>query len=338
MRLAVTIQFSALDNIKGELAKGNPIVFGMALREDFDNLRGDHVYMSNGSTSHANHAMVVVGYDETRQAFKIINSWGRGWGAKGFAWISYEEFSRDAKEAYVMKVKAALPEPPPPMPDPKPEPVPIPTLDFSQLACARVTVDLSVKPIVRGFVSTDEDLGRVEKAFKDQNADIKVDVRPWPQCEMLLTLDKELAAPHRPAIGPIDSGAILKSGDTLSFKVTAPDQPAFMYASYIEADGSVVTLLQPALVPPTPSDPTVSQLFGDGKDGRDQFTIGPPYGREMIVVVASRSPLFDAPLPAIMTEREYLSQLRKAFLYKPDANLPDREVAAAFLPIETREK
>jgi fibronectin type 3 domain-containing protein len=46
--------------------------------------------------------MVVVGYDEEKQAFKLINSWSTSWGEDGFCWIDYQTFLRTCKEAYVL--------------------------------------------------------------------------------------------------------------------------------------------------------------------------------------------------------------------------------------------
>ncbi len=57
----------------------------------------------------------------------------------------------------------------------------------------------------------------------------------------------------------------------------------------------------------------------------------------MIVAISSASPLFDEPLPHRQTEREYLSVLRKALIFKSDPSLPDRLVAAYFYGIETQE-
>ena len=50
------------------------------------------------------HAMTVVGYDDRKQAIKVINSYGAAWGDGGFGWIAYDTFLRDAKEAYTMRV------------------------------------------------------------------------------------------------------------------------------------------------------------------------------------------------------------------------------------------
>jgi hypothetical protein len=40
------------------------------------------------------HAVTVIGYDEGRKAFRIVNSWGTNWGDKGFLWLN-EDFVRD---------------------------------------------------------------------------------------------------------------------------------------------------------------------------------------------------------------------------------------------------
>lgn len=42
-----------------------------------------------GSKVTSGHGILVVGYDDDRQAFKILNSWGSGWGEGGFAWLPY---------------------------------------------------------------------------------------------------------------------------------------------------------------------------------------------------------------------------------------------------------
>jgi hypothetical protein len=78
--------------------------------------------------------------------------------------------------------------------------------------------------------------------------------------------------------------------------------------------------------------------FGDGRDGGAKFTISRPFGREMIIAIASRSPLFDHALPAQQTEREYLTTLRRALIYKPSRGMPDRELSASIRTLQTRER
>lgn len=38
------------------------------------------------------HAMLVVGYSDQYNAFKVVNSWGEDWGDDGFIWIDYLAF------------------------------------------------------------------------------------------------------------------------------------------------------------------------------------------------------------------------------------------------------
>jgi len=56
----------------------------------------------SGDYQHSYHAMVVVGYDNNRNAFEIMNSWGEGWANNGFIWISYDVFKKVCECAYVL--------------------------------------------------------------------------------------------------------------------------------------------------------------------------------------------------------------------------------------------
>lgn len=48
------------------------------------------------------HAVVIVGYDDYKQAFKIINSWGTTFCDNGYVWIDYEALKTVMYEAYVL--------------------------------------------------------------------------------------------------------------------------------------------------------------------------------------------------------------------------------------------
>ena len=77
---------------------------------------------------------------------------------------------------------------------------------------------------------------------------------------------------------------------------------------------------------------------GDGRDGGPRFTIGPPFGDEMIIALAARSPLFAQARPQGEAERDFLSAFRKVFLYKPRPDMPDRVIRADYVTLTTREK
>lgn len=40
------------------------------------------------------HAILVIGYSNTRKAFRLLNSWGLSWGAKGRAWLREADMER----------------------------------------------------------------------------------------------------------------------------------------------------------------------------------------------------------------------------------------------------
>ena len=93
-----------IDDAKGQLQLGNPVVFGMEISADFEQWKGDAIYDDTTSARIGGHAMVIVGYSEAKQAFKIINSWGTSWGDKGFGWISYRAMRELADRQFVVDV------------------------------------------------------------------------------------------------------------------------------------------------------------------------------------------------------------------------------------------
>jgi hypothetical protein len=85
-----------VNDLKAVLANGNTLVMGIAVLPDFDSLSPSNpVYDDASGTNRGYHALCIVGYDDTKNAFKFINSWGSWWGIDGYGWISYD-FVKDA--------------------------------------------------------------------------------------------------------------------------------------------------------------------------------------------------------------------------------------------------
>jgi C1A family cysteine protease len=91
-----------LDEIKAHLAAGEPVVFGMPVYENFETI-GTEIYTQVSGNYLGGHALCLVGYDDSVQAFRVLNSWGTLWGDQGYFRISYSLFKTIAQEAYVTK-------------------------------------------------------------------------------------------------------------------------------------------------------------------------------------------------------------------------------------------
>jgi C1A family cysteine protease len=346
------VDISQPDDVKGQLARNNPVMISFKDSTAWQRFRGAGIFTESAPPPddkvQGGHAMTIVGYDERRQAFRLINSWGKGWGDHGYAWFSYGLLQSRINGAWVLNMElgpqAVVPPGPQPSPQPQPQPGPTPTpapglqlTDLQSLSCSKVTLDQqSSQSVLSGYVASDDDLNKVRAiAANVPNVSLgDVIVAPWPQCEALQTLEKPLGVADRPAIN-IGPTAVLHEGDPLKIQVRSPSQISFLYVSYIQADGSVVHLVQPSGLVPQPTLPRQALEFGSGEGGKAKFTVSAPFGREMIIAIASRSPLFDHELPQHETERDYLSELRRALIYKPAPDMPDRELAATMTTLQT---
>ncbi len=92
-----TMQPGGITNAKIILAVHRlTIPMGVYLDATFFHYTPGTVWNFNGSAVGA-HAMVIVGYDDAKQAFKVRNSWGADWGEDGYCWIGYDTFSDPAE-------------------------------------------------------------------------------------------------------------------------------------------------------------------------------------------------------------------------------------------------
>jgi len=90
-----------LEAVKAQLARGVPVIFNMRVGTKMRGHRGDGVFSSDFGDL-GGHAMIAVGYDDAKQAFRIQNSWGRNWADGGYGWFSYEFWKSSARVGYVI--------------------------------------------------------------------------------------------------------------------------------------------------------------------------------------------------------------------------------------------
>ena len=91
--------------VKRHLVAQQPVVIGIPVKADFYSIGedGNEIYDDTSGPTFGGHAIVIVGYDDARSAFKIINSWGTDWGLGGYGWIDYAASDSLIWEAYVTK-------------------------------------------------------------------------------------------------------------------------------------------------------------------------------------------------------------------------------------------
>ncbi|MEO6363723.1 MAG: C1 family peptidase [Caldimonas sp.] len=81
------------DDMRSCLAEGFPFVFGISVYSKFfsDNTSqaGEVDMPGVGETLEGGHAMLCCGYDDSVARFLFRNSWGEGWGVRGYGTIPY---------------------------------------------------------------------------------------------------------------------------------------------------------------------------------------------------------------------------------------------------------
>jgi C1A family cysteine protease len=103
--------FPAREDVKSKVIQYGALyvaIHATGALQDWDNKGPDDVFKQNttpklGTT---NHAVALCGWDDSKGAWLIKNSWGGGWGYEGFGWVGYDQNSITYAAAWV-KMKPA---------------------------------------------------------------------------------------------------------------------------------------------------------------------------------------------------------------------------------------
>ncbi|MBE8432159.1 C1 family peptidase, partial [Leptospira interrogans serovar Pomona] len=88
------VKTTDITEVKAQLAEGKPVVAGVLVYENFFNLKGNQIYKEGLGKTYGGHAIAIVGYDDSKNAVKFINSWGTDWDDQGYGYIDYRWFIR----------------------------------------------------------------------------------------------------------------------------------------------------------------------------------------------------------------------------------------------------
>lgn len=92
--MPLSINHFSLNDMQACIVAGFPFTFGFAVYEGFDtgnwpSTTGMMPMPKVGEQMLGGHAVLAIGYDNNKKAFKIRNSWGTNWGQKGHFWMPY---------------------------------------------------------------------------------------------------------------------------------------------------------------------------------------------------------------------------------------------------------
>jgi C1A family cysteine protease len=84
----------SLNDMRSCLAEGFPFVFGFSVYDAFESDKVAQTGILNmpktGERMLGGHAVLAVGYDDKSRRFIVRNSWGDGWGKKGYFTMPYD--------------------------------------------------------------------------------------------------------------------------------------------------------------------------------------------------------------------------------------------------------
>jgi eukaryotic-like serine/threonine-protein kinase len=162
------------------------------------------------------------------------------------------------------------------------------------------------------------------------NCDIVKAFAPYWSANHPLTAGPSAAAASAAAIHTRAPNGQLNEGDALVVDITTPGFDSYVYVDYYELDGSVAHLVPSSREKDNQAPPNYSATIGSAGD----WVIAKPFGTEMIVLLVTPAPLFDALRPDVEPRVDYLSAVDKR-LKELAAKFGASRVAVDFVQITT---
>ncbi len=179
--------------------------------------------------------------------------------------------------------------------------------------CARVDVFITPENTVQlsGYLATDKEVASLSNKVKLLSGVTAVvntmEVRAKPFCKVT-----ELLAAYQSSEFSVFSQnkpLQFKEGEYLILDITSPNYNAYVYVDYFLLDGTVVHLLPNTIeIENYFSRNTMVNIGGNNKK-ESRWAIGPPFGKEMITLIASDIPLFTEERPEVESAEVYLKAL-----------------------------
>ncbi|WP_185642921.1 serine/threonine protein kinase [Burkholderia sp. Bp9140] len=301
---------------------------------------GAHVGAAVGACTVAAIAVLWYGYQalsrggETRPAADTVAHASAG-GGRGATAAGAAAGSAPAPAVIANAVPAAASVPPP---------TPAISLASVMAALSRIpcsALDASVRDHVlqvRGYAEAGVGIGRVRAALSNMagGQTANLDVRPIDahDCDVVSALApywrSNRASSHAASIRTRAPDAHLAEGNPLVIDITTPGYDSYVNVDYYVLNGSVVHLVPSSRERDNQAPPNYAATIGS----MGEWVIGKPFGTEMIVLLVTPAPLFDAMRPPSEPRAAYLAAIdRQLKLFQ--AKYGDGRIAADFIEITT---
>jgi hypothetical protein len=83
--------------IKSMIQQKHPVIIIILADYSFQNAKAGFIWKAYSGTGNLPHSITICGYDDSKNAYKVMNSWGTTWGDSGFSWIDYNFFETGGK-------------------------------------------------------------------------------------------------------------------------------------------------------------------------------------------------------------------------------------------------
>jgi C1A family cysteine protease len=95
------ISTSDVLSMKQVILGNHMMVMQVAVDQAFYDAKAGFIWKTFGGVL-GYHSLVVVGYDDNKHAWQVMNSWGTAWGDGGFGWIDYDLYPKVCSNGFVM--------------------------------------------------------------------------------------------------------------------------------------------------------------------------------------------------------------------------------------------
>lgn len=235
------------------------------------------------------------------------------------------------------------------VPAPVAAPPPMPSLDavasaLAAVPCSALLASASGRALrIEGYLGKDFSRARLSDTLAaiPGVSTVALDVQPVAAntCAVIETLGPYWVAHRRAgggarirlALPNTKPGNMLAEGDSLMVDITTAGAESFATVDYFEADGNVVHLLPNAKARDNRAPAHYTATIGS----LGNWMIGPPFGDEIVALVTTPAPLFDALRPEVEPSADYLRAMEQR-LGRASAGAGKGNIAVDFVQIGTR--